>query len=102
MGQGPRGRQNTRQVTGPGAAAPGSRLEIGGQSFYPGKDGTFTRTVSLKEGENEVKLKASSVGGLKEESNQKITVDTKPPQTTITPPWQKDSGGQGAPAQGPE
>jgi FecR protein/Glucodextranase, domain B len=99
--QWPTGRQNKREVTVQGEAEPGSRLEIAGQSFSPGKDGTFTRTVSLKEGENEVKLKASSVGGLKEEANQKITVDTKPPKTTFTPPWQ-NSGGQGAPAQGPE
>ena len=46
-----------------GEAEPGSRLEIAGESFSPSQDGTFTRTVSLKEGENEVKLKASSVGG---------------------------------------
>lgn len=100
--QWPTGPQKKREVTVQGEAEPGSRLEIAGQSFFPGKDGTFTRTVSLKEGENEVMLKASSVGGTKEESSQKITVDTKAPKTTITMPWQKDSGGQGAPAQAPE
>ncbi|WP_224360724.1 FecR domain-containing protein [Hyalangium versicolor] len=99
--QWPNGRQNKREVTVQGEAEPGSRLEIAGQSFSPGKDGTFTRTVSLKEGENEVKLKASSVGGHKEESSQKITVDTKPPKLKIKTPWQ-DSGGQGTPAQGQE
>ncbi|WP_224242865.1 FecR family protein [Hyalangium gracile] len=99
--QWPAGRQNKREITVQGEAEPGSRLEIAGQAFSPKKDGTFTRTVSLKEGENEVKLKVSSVGGNAEEASQKFHVDTKPPKLKITPPWE-NSGGQGTPAQGPE
>lgn len=95
--QWPMGRQNKREVIVKGEAVPGSRLEIGGETFSPTADGTFVRKVSLAEGENEVKLKVSSVGGHQEEANQKILVDTRPPKLKIKTPWQ-NSGGQ--PSQG--
>ncbi|MFL5344338.1 MAG: FecR domain-containing protein [Hyalangium sp.] len=90
--QWPTGRQKQREVIVQGEAVPGSRLEIAGESFSPTPDGTFVRKVSLKEGENEVKLKVSSVGGNKEEASEKILVDTRPPKLKIKTPWQNSDG----------
>ncbi len=97
--QWPSGRQNKHEAIVQGEAVPGSRLEIAGETFSPTQDGTFVHKVSLKEGENEVKLKVSSVGGKKEEASQKILVDTRPPKLKIKTPWQ-NSGGQPPPAPG--
>jgi hypothetical protein len=99
--QWPTGRQNKREIIVQGEAEPGSRLEIAGESFSPTKDGTFVRKVSLKEGENEVKLKVSSVGGHKEEASQKIVVDTRAPTLKIKDLWH-NSGGQPSPGPGHE
>ncbi|HYH99579.1 FecR domain-containing protein, partial [Hyalangium sp.] len=99
--QWPSARQNKREITVQGQAEPGTRLEIAGESFSPGQDGAFTRTVSLKEGENDVKLKVSSVGGQKEEASQKFNVDTQAPSMKVKVPW-GNSGGQDSPGEGQE
>jgi hypothetical protein len=99
--QWPSGRQKKREITVQGEAEPGSRLELAGESFSPTQDGKFTRTVALKEGENEVKLKVSSVGGNREEASQKFLVDTQPPKLKVKMPWD-NAGGQGTPAPGQE
>ena len=72
---------------------PGTRIEISGETFSPGQDGTFKRTVVLKEGMNEVKITAVSVGGGKDEAQQKVHVDTKPPRKLeVKPPWGNPEG----------
>jgi hypothetical protein len=43
--------------------------------------------VLLKEGENEVKVLAHGVGGVKQVEGQKFTVDTRAPITKIKPPF---------------
>jgi hypothetical protein len=91
--QWPTRQQNRREITVKGEAEPGSRLEIAGKSFSPNQDGTFVQTVALKEGENEVKVRAVSVGGSQQEDQRKFSVDTKPPITKIKRPWD-NSGGQ--------
>jgi len=100
--QWPDKRQNKREVIVQGEAEPGTRLEIAGtgETFSPGQDGTFKRTVLLKEGENEVKLKAVSVGGTREEAGSKVLVDTKPPSMKIKLPWD-NPGGQAPPSPTP-
>jgi hypothetical protein len=101
--QWPDKRQNKREVVVQGEAEPGTRLEIAGtgETFSPGKDGTFKRTVPLKEGENEVKIKAVSVGGTREEAGQKFLVDTKPPEKVkFKLPWDAP-GGQAPPSPTP-
>jgi hypothetical protein len=100
--QWPDKRQNKREVIVQGEAEPGTRLEIAGtgETFSPGQDGTFKRTVLLKEGENEVKIKAVSVGGTREETGQKVLVDTKPPSMKIKLPWD-NPGGQAPPSPTP-
>lgn len=90
--QWPDKRQNKREVIVQGEAEPGTRIEISGETFSPGQDGTFKRTVLLKEGENEVKVRAFSVGGSKDEAQQKFVVDTKPPSVKIKPPWNNPEG----------
>jgi hypothetical protein len=97
----PSGRQKKREITVQGEAEAGSRLELAGESFSPTEDGKFTRTVALKEGENEVKLKGSSVGGNRQEASQKFLVDTQPPKLKVKMPWE-NTGGQGTPAPGQE
>lgn len=99
--QWPAARQNKREITVQGETEPGTRLEIAGQSFSPSQDGRFTRTVSLKEGENEVKLEVSSVGGTREGASQKFVVDTRPPKLKIKMPWD-NAEGQASPSQGQE
>jgi hypothetical protein len=89
----PAAQQNKREITVQGEAEPGSRLEIAGQSFSPRQDGTFTRTVPLKEGANEVEITAHSVGGTSQAAKQKFDVDTKPPSMKVKVPW-GNSGGQ--------
>ncbi len=96
--QWPAARQNRREITVQGEAEPGSRLELAGQTFSPGQDGTFTRTVVLKEGENDLRLRASSVGGSRQEASQKFIVDTRPPKVKIKTPWDTP-GGQGVPGE---
>jgi hypothetical protein len=91
--QWPARQQNRREITIRGEAEPGSRLEIAGKSFSPNKDGTFVQTVALREGENEVKVRAHSVGGVKQEDQRRFDVDTKPPTLRIKKPWE-NSGGQ--------
>jgi hypothetical protein len=91
--QWPASRQNKREITVRGEAEPGSRLELAGKAFSPGKDGTFVQTLKLEEGENEVKVRAVSVGGTAQEDQRKFDVDTRPPNTKIKPLFQ-NSGGQ--------
>jgi hypothetical protein len=101
--QWPDKRQNKREVIVQGEAEPGTRLEIAGtgETFSPGQDGTFKRTVLLKEGENEVKIKAVSVGGTRDEAGQKVIVDTTPPgKLKVTLPWD-NPGGQAPPSPTP-
>jgi hypothetical protein len=97
--QWPDKRQNKREVVVQGEAEPGTRIVIDGQTFSPGQDGTFKRTISLKEGNNEVKVTAVSVGGGKDEAQTQVHVDTKPPSMRVKPPW--DTGGQSSPSPPP-
>ncbi|MBN1208178.1 MAG: FecR domain-containing protein [Myxococcaceae bacterium] len=88
----PAAQQNKREITVQGEAEPGSRLELAGQSFSPNQDGSFTRTVPLKEGTNQVEIKATSVGGTRQEASQKFVVDTKPPSVKVKLPWGNSGG----------
>ncbi len=91
--QWPSRQQNKAQITVKGEAEPGSRLELAGKVFSPAQDGTFAVTVPLKEGDNEVKVRAVSVGGAHQEDQRKFNVDTSPPVTSIPSPF-KNAGGQ--------
>ena len=85
--------QNKDKIVLKGEAEPGTRVEVAGEIIYPGKDGSFEKTVRLKEGENEVNVRAVSVGGAQQQDQRKFSVDTRPPVTHIPSLW-KDSGGQ--------
>jgi hypothetical protein len=98
--QWPEKRQNKREVIVQGEAVPGTRLEISGQTFSPGPDGTFKQTVRLEEGNNEVKITAVSVAGSKEAAQHNVHVDTKPPNMKIKPLWPTE-GGQNPPSPPP-
>ncbi|HEX8701322.1 MAG TPA: hypothetical protein VF815_21025 [Myxococcaceae bacterium] len=91
--QWPSRQQNKKEIVVKGEAEPGSRLELAGKAFSPGQDGTFTVTVPLKEGDNEVKVRAVSVSGVQQEEQRKFSVDTRPPVTFIPSPFE-NSGGQ--------
>lgn len=99
--QWPDKRQNKRDVVVQGEAEPGTRLQISGQVFSPNPDGTFKHTAHLKEGENELKVQAVSVGGTKDEAQQKVFVDTTPPSMKIKLPWGTPGGGQSPPSPPP-
>jgi hypothetical protein len=98
--QWPDKRQNKKEVVVQGVAEPGTRIVIDGQTFSPGQDGTFKRTVVLREGNNEVKVTAVSVGGSKEEAQENVLVDTKPPSVKIKDIW-GNQGGQNPPSSPP-
>ncbi|MDC0708134.1 FecR family protein [Stigmatella sp. ncwal1] len=88
----PDGRRNQRRIKISGEVVPGSRLQVGGQHFYPGPDGKFERIVELKEGENFVQLRASSVGGTEQEEGHYFKVDTSPPKKLkVDLPWGNSS-----------
>jgi hypothetical protein len=74
-----------RQLVVAGQTDPGNRLEVGGESFSPGPDGQFTRTIALDEGRNAVTIRAVSVSGAQHEEAKDILVDTTPPKLGLDP-----------------
>jgi hypothetical protein len=76
------GKANTlkkRQVLVTGNTEPGALVEVGGKVVTPDAKGRFSHTVPLQEGRNPVSVRALSVGGLRQEEQRELKVDTRAP-----------------------
>lgn len=75
-----------RQIAVSGQTEPGARVDVGGRIIPTDEEGRFSQVLSLKEGANDVRVRALSVGGLRQEDSRELTVDTTPPkQVTVDP-----------------
>ncbi|NBD13454.1 FecR domain-containing protein [Corallococcus sp. Z5C101001] len=72
-----------RTVTVTGDTDPGSRVVVDGVLVPTDKDGHFEREVALKEGRNTVKVVARGVGGVRQEDQRDVLVDTKAPRMQV-------------------
>jgi hypothetical protein len=61
-------RIRTKKVLITGKVEPGSLAQVGEQTLLPDAEGTFSTEVALKEGANQLDIRAKSVGGLSAES----------------------------------
>ncbi|MDQ5951066.1 MAG: hypothetical protein QG639_343 [Patescibacteria group bacterium] len=59
-----------------GSTDPGSRIYVNDRTVFPGSDGTFSARHSLKEGKNEILVKARDEAG--NETELKLTVEYSP------------------------
>ena len=75
-----------RQALVAGQTDPGTHLLVDGKSVQPDAEGRFSVPVSLKEGKNRVRVSARSVGGLQQEEQAELSVDTTPPKGVTVDP----------------
>jgi hypothetical protein len=75
-----------RQFVVSGQTEPGSHVDVAGQRVPTDDEGRFSHSLSLQEGVNTVQVRARSVGGLQEENQRALTVDTTPPGKVIVDP----------------
>jgi hypothetical protein len=68
-----------------GETDPGAQVEIAGRSVRASGDGRFSQTVSLSEGKNALRVRATGVGGAKATSDADLQVDTHDPTIGIDP-----------------
>ncbi|PTL85244.1 hypothetical protein [Vitiosangium sp. GDMCC 1.1324] len=75
-----------RQVVVSGQTDPGAHVDVGGRIIPTDEEGRFSQIVPLKEGANAVQVHALSVGGLRQEEQRALTVDTTPPKKVTVDP----------------
>jgi hypothetical protein len=86
----------SRQVIVSGQTTPGAHVNVAGQRVSADAEGRFSRTLPLKEGRNTVQVQALSVGGLRQEDQHELVVDTTPPsKVTVDPGMWNDPGPPG-------
>lgn len=85
-----------RQIVVSGQTDPGNHVAVGGQSVPTDAQGRFSQVLPLREGSNSVLVRATSVGGLRQEEQHDLTVDTTPPRkVTVDPGLWNDPAPQG-------
>ena len=67
---------NTPKVVVKGAAQPGALVEVQGAVVHTDEKGQFSTTVTLKEGQNVVQVRAKGVGGNAAGSSHDLELDT--------------------------
>jgi hypothetical protein len=75
-----------RQLVVSGQTEPGSHVDVAGKRVPTDDEGRFSHPVSLEEGANTVQVRAVSVGGVRQENQRALTVDTTPPGKVIVDP----------------
>jgi len=75
-----------RQLVVSGQTEPGSHVDVAGKRVPTDDEGRFSHPLSLQEGANTVEVRAVSVGGLRQENQRALTVDTTPPGKVIVDP----------------
>jgi hypothetical protein len=84
-----------RQLVVSGQTDPGSHVDVAGKRVPTDNEGRFSHSLSLKEGANTVQVRAVSVGGLRQENQRELTVDTTPPgKVTVDPRMWNDPAPQ--------
>jgi hypothetical protein len=73
----------SRKLKIQGTTAPGTWLRVGGRVVHVDAQGRFTQQVELREGSNDVSVRAQSVGGIVHEEKHRVRVDTTPPPVGI-------------------
>ena len=85
-----------RQLVVSGQTEPGSHVDVAGQRVPTDDEGRFSHPLALQEGANSVQVRALSVGGLRQENQRALTVDTTPPgKVTVDPRMWTDPSPQG-------
>lgn len=79
----PEGLVNRRQVTFSGRTAPGAVLLVGGAPTRVEKDGSFSATLTLREGQNRVRADGVDVAGHRAEDSAAVELDTTAPDSVI-------------------
>ncbi|RKH14137.1 hypothetical protein D7Y13_21735 [Corallococcus praedator] len=85
--------QNKRELVITGQTDPGNQVEVNGVMVSADEKGNFASPVALKEGDNNVQVRALGVGGLVGKDEAKVVVKTKGPVIKIPPPDWKTTGG---------
>jgi hypothetical protein len=75
-----------RQILISGQTDPGSQVLANGESVLPDDQGRFSFPLTLKEGSNPVRVQVRSVGGLRQEEQRALKVDTTPPKALTVDP----------------
>jgi uncharacterized protein YfaP (DUF2135 family) len=75
-----------RQLVVSGQTEPGAHVDVAGEMVPTDEQGRFSRPVALQEGRNTVQVQAVSVGGLRQQEQHELTVDTRPPDKVIVDP----------------
>ncbi len=75
-----------RQLVVSGQTEPGAHVDVAGEFVLTDEHGRFSRPVSLQEGRNTMQVQALSVGGLHQQEQHDLTVDTRPPDKVIVDP----------------
>jgi hypothetical protein len=85
----PAGKILTRaEVTVSGQSEPGTQVTVQGRPTVVDASGGFRVRLKLKDGKVPIKVKAQSVGGLRQEAEQEVRVDTHAPKVQLdNPPW---------------
>jgi hypothetical protein len=84
-----------RKVVVSGQTDPGNQVVVEGQPVPTDEEGRFSQPLSLKEGENSVRVLTRSVGGLQHEEKRDLTLDTTPPPVKVDPGIWDDPRPQG-------
>jgi len=66
-----------------GTTAPGAWVEVNGKGVQVDAQGAFSQKLQLREGSNEVTVRAKAVGGIVHHEQKKVRVDTTPPSVGL-------------------
>jgi hypothetical protein len=75
-----------REILISGRTEPGSQVLANGEGVLPDAQGRFSFPLTLKEGSNPVRIQVRSVGGLQQEEQRALQVDTTPPKAVTVDP----------------
>ncbi|OJH37045.1 hypothetical protein [Cystobacter ferrugineus] len=75
-----------RQILISGQTEPGTQVLANGEGVLPDAQGRFSFPLTLKEGSNPVRVQVRSVGGLRQEEQRALQVDTTPPKAVTVDP----------------
>ncbi|WNG18219.1 hypothetical protein [Cystobacter fuscus] len=75
-----------RQILVSGQTEPGTQVLANGEGVLPDAQGRFSFPLTLKEGSNPVHVQVRSVGGLRQEEQRALQVDTTPPKAVTVDP----------------
>jgi hypothetical protein len=81
-----------RRLVVRGRVDPGTEVRIGDRIATVGSDGSFSTPVDLREGRNDVIVKARDIGGRTKTDSTKVIVKNRPPRLELISPGGWDGG----------